>query len=249
MGYEGSSFYDDDRVFDAYSRLRERAENANDTLERPLILELLGEVRGHDFLDLGCGDARLGGELLAIGAASYLGVDGSQNMVSQAGKALQGTTGRVVRSELEKWSYPVAGFSRVCARLSLHYVSDIEQLFEKIHRTLRPGGLFVFSVEHPVITSSDLACDEAKQRPAWIVDNYFSRGRRVTRWRGADVVKYHRTVEDYFVALQGSGFRVESVRESNPVRSNFQSDETFLLYRRIPLFLFMAASKAEAPCK
>ena len=240
MNFEGSRFYDDDSVFGAYSRLRERTGSANDTLERPVILELLGEVGGHDFLDLGCGDAGFGKELLATGAASYLGVDGSQNMITQAGKTLEGTIGRVVRSELDEWTYPVASCSRVCARLSLHYVSNIGPLFQKIHRTLRPGGRFVFSVEHPVITSCDLSCDDVDTGQNWVVDNYFNRGKRVTRWLGANVVKYHRTVEDYFLALQAAGFTVESVRESNPVRSNFRSDETFVRRLRIPLFLFMA---------
>jgi hypothetical protein len=57
--YEGSKFYDDDGVFANYSQLRANPESANDTLEAPVIRELLGDVRGHDFLDLGCGQRRV----------------------------------------------------------------------------------------------------------------------------------------------------------------------------------------------
>ena len=81
MAHEGPELYDDPAAFALYAQLREQIDNANDTLERPIIRELLGDVRGLDFLDLGCGDAGFGKELLAADAASYHGVDGSKNMV------------------------------------------------------------------------------------------------------------------------------------------------------------------------
>ncbi|MEP7101200.1 MAG: methyltransferase domain-containing protein [Burkholderiales bacterium] len=245
MSYEGSTFYDDDGVFRNYADLRARSESANDTLERPMVRELLGEVRGEDILDLGCGSADFGLEMLAAGAASYLGVDGSRNMVEQAETALRGTPGRVVRSELQDWDYPVASCSRVCARLVLHYLPTLEPVFRQVHRALRPGGLFVFSVEHPVITSFDHAWEDARPREEWVVDHYFETGRRVTEWMGAEVVKYHRTVEDHFLALQAAGFTVESVRESRPVRENFRTEEAFRRRQRTPLFLFMAGRKSQ----
>ena len=72
MIYEGARFYDDPQVFETYQRHRQRPENPNDTLEKPIIVELLGNVRGANILDLGCGDAAVGAELLTNGAASYL---------------------------------------------------------------------------------------------------------------------------------------------------------------------------------
>ncbi|WP_334073772.1 hypothetical protein [Paenibacillus sp. A14] len=44
----------------------EGQENANDTLEKPVIWELLGDVSGKKVLDSGCGDARFGVELLNL---------------------------------------------------------------------------------------------------------------------------------------------------------------------------------------
>lgn len=43
-------------------------------------------------------------------------------------------------------------------------------------------------------------------RQEWIVDRYFDVGQRVTHWLGDQVVKYHRTVEEYFLGLQTAGF-------------------------------------------
>ena len=243
MAHDGPRFYDDPTAFAIYQQHRERADNANDTLERPVVLELLGDVRGLDVLDLGCGDGAFGKDLLDAGAASYCGVDGSTNMIAAAQSKLNGTRGVAHLAELQQWAYPTDSADRVTARLVLHYLENFEPIFAGVHRALRPGGRFVFSVEHPVITSCDKVWGGDGLRQDWVVDDYFVTGRRVTTWLGAEVVKYHRTVEDYFLALQAAGFTVQSVRESRPERRHFADDEQFARRQRIPLFLFMAAEK------
>lgn len=244
MGYEGSQFYDNETVFETYCQRRGRADNPNDTLEKPILLELLGSVEGKQVLDLGCGDAALGAELLAQGAASYLGLDGSYRMVDQAARHLADTTGQVEQADIRTWTYPANTFDQVIARLVLHYVEDVAPLFRQVFHTLRPGGLFVFSVEHPVITSCDRAYQGTQVRQEWIVDSYFDSGPRLTRWMGEQVVKYHRTVEDYFGGLQTAGFVVERLCESKPERHRFTDEQLYQRRNRIPLFLFLAARKS-----
>lgn len=243
MSYEGPQFYDNDMVFQTYSQHRQRLDNPNDTLEKPIVLALLGPVTGTDILDLGCGDAELGKELLDQGAASYLGLDGSRNMVERATDNLADTGGQVIRTDIRSWDYPPDTFDRVLARLVLHYIEDVEGLFHHIFQTLHTGGLFVCSVEHPVITSCDRALQPGIKRQDWIVDHYFDLGRREVHWLGAQVVKYHRSVEAYFMGLQAAGFVVEHLREARPERQWFASEETYQRRTRIPLFLFFAARK------
>jgi hypothetical protein len=64
MIYEGSAFYDDDAIFNTYMVSRKRADNPNNTLEKPVILELVDELTNQRILDLGCGDAAFGREAL-----------------------------------------------------------------------------------------------------------------------------------------------------------------------------------------
>ena len=194
-------------------------------------------------LDLGCGDAAIGRESLQNGAAAYLGIDGSANMVALATQTLAGAAGRVVQHAIEDWQYPETTFDLVLARLALHYVADLLALCAKIIQTLRPGGQLVFSVEHPVITSSDIAAQDSGLRQNWTVDDYFNTGPRVTNWMGGSVVKHHRTVEDYFAAVRASGLVVEALREARPRREHFTDEALFNRRKRIPLFLIMAARK------
>lgn len=243
MTHDGPAFYDDDAIFQTYMARRRRADNPNDTLERPVILELAGDLTRRRILDLGCGDAAFGREALAQGCQSYLGLEGSRNMVEIAQQNLAGTTGCVVHATLETWDYPGEAFDLVLSRLVLHYIEDLEAVFRKVYRTLAAGGRLVFSVEHPLITSCDRGWQGQGPRQDWIVDDYFNTGRRVTAWLGGQVVKYHRTVENYFTGLQQAGLIIESVREAEPQREWFHDDETYQRRQRIPLFLIMAGKK------
>jgi SAM-dependent methyltransferase len=243
MGTDGPDFYDDEQVFATYMAHRRRPDNPNDTIERPALLDLLGSVGGLRVLDLGCGDARFGRELLEAGCRSYTGLEASRNMIAAARETLAGTAGQLVEATIEGWSYPVAAFDLVVSRLALHYVEDFAALCDRVFAALAPGGRFVFSVEHPVITSCDRGWPAGTQRQDWVVDDYHRPGRRVTSWLGGEVVKYHRTIEGYFGALQDAGFTVERLLEGTPRREQFASEETYARRLRIPLFLLLAAGK------
>ena len=240
---DGASFYDDQDVFNTYMRGRQRAETPNDTIEKPVMMELIGPVQDKRILDLGCGDAAFGREALINGCESYVGIEGSQNMVAVAQQNLAGTKGEVILNTLESWDYPTAAFDLVISRLVLHYIDNIDTLFASIHRALVNKGQFIFSAEHPVITSTDKGWKAGTQRQDWVVDNYFDTGERITTWMGGTVRKYHRTIEDYFRAAQQSGFTIEHLREGHPQREHFLTDETYQRRKRIPLFLIMSLRK------
>ena len=221
---------------------RHGPDSPNDTLEKPILLEFVGSLADQRILDLGCGDAAFGREALAHGCRSYVGIEGSRNMVAAARETLASTTGEVIHANISTWDYPRDTFSLVISRLALHYVADLPATLARVWETLAPGGRFVFSVEHPVITSCARGW-QSGPRQDWLVDNYFETGLRETSWLGGNVIKYHRTVEEYFMALQQTGFVVDSLRESRPQREWFADEETYRRRRRIPLFLFLAGSK------
>ncbi|GAB4214202.1 MAG: class I SAM-dependent methyltransferase [Roseiflexaceae bacterium] len=245
MEYTGAEFFNDAAVLDTYMRHRYREDSPNNSMEGPVMMELIGDVAGQRVLDLGCGDGRFGLELLGLGAVSYLGLEGSGRMVRLAEEHLAGGPGRVLLQRVEEWDYPPRAFDLVVSRLALHYVADLPTLCQQVYRTLAPGGRFVFSVEHPVITSCDRSWPADTPRQEWTVDDYFLTGERVTNWLGSTVRKYHRTVEDHFAALQRAGLVVTTLREGLPRREHFHDQQTFEQRRRIPLFLFLVGEKMQ----
>lgn len=241
---EEQPFYDHPAVQAQYFAHRNRPDNPNDALERPIFLELAGDLAGLDILDLGCGDAAFGREALQQGAGSYEGIDAAEAMVELACQNLTGTSGRVRQESIEAWrAVQPEQVDLAVSRLALHYVEQLEPVFQKIYQALRPGGRLILSVEHPVITSNFANLTRGR-RTSWVVDDYFRLGARVHQWLGQEVTKYHRTMEDYLDLISHAGFELERLRESCPQRENFSSESEYNRRLRIPLFLLIAAHKA-----
>src|SRR5919198_5426449 len=154
MAKNGPEFYDDEVIFATYKSGREaRVDSPNETLEKPVFDELVGNLANLRILDLGCGNAGFGLEALQNGCRSYLGIDGSHKMIEAAKEKLVGTPAEVICEAIERWDYPLHQFDLVTSRLALHYIQEVEAVFAKVYQALVEGGRFIFSIEHPVITS------------------------------------------------------------------------------------------------
>jgi SAM-dependent methyltransferase len=237
----GMQFFEDASTHAAYQSRRESGQAPNETMERPAFEELLGDVRGLDLLDLGCGDGAYGRDLLIRGCRSYFGLDASRRMIDQAEATLQGTPGRVQHQAVEAYSFPTSAFDAVISRMTFHWLAELAPVFRGIGRCLRPGGRLVFSVEHPVVTSCSEARSDGEPRTNWIVDDYFVSGPRTALWFGVTVQKYHRTIEDYFPALRRAGFSVEDLREATPRADHIPDPAELRRRQRVPLILLISA--------
>jgi SAM-dependent methyltransferase len=239
---EDSEFYDNPNVQAYYRAHRAHTDNPNDALERPLFLELAGDLSNLDIIDLGCGNASFGREALLAGARSYTGVEVSHSMVALAQQMLVNTSGKVCHESIATWRSQPEQADLISSRLALHYVEHLAPVFREMYQSLRLGGRAIVSVEHPIITSSFASLANGR-RTTWTVDDYFKPGARVHNWLGSQVTKYHHTLEEYFSLVTDSGFELESLRESCPRRENFLNEAEYDRRLRIPLFLFIAARK------
>jgi predicted TPR repeat methyltransferase len=98
-----------------------------------------------DILDLGCGTG-LCGPLLKPLARRMVGVDLSPNMLAAAQK--RELYDELVCSDLAQYMIGKAGqFDLIVCTDVFIYVGALEKVFESAHQTLRPGGLFAFSLE------------------------------------------------------------------------------------------------------
>lgn len=243
MEYRGASAYNDEEFFKNYITRRNREESPNNIIEKPILLELIGNVEEKKVLDLGCGDAKFGYELLQKGCTSYDGVDGSDNMVREATKNLNGTGGKVHLASMEAWHFEADHFDLVISRLAFHYVEELKVLFKEVHKSLTDNGKFIFSVQHPVLTSSTKSAVASSSKTDWIVDDYFNSGVRIEPWIDKKVVKYHRTIEQYYRLLKQAGFMIDDIREGTPRPDEINSESEYKRRMRIPLFLMFSCKK------
>ena len=243
MDYKGANVYDQEDFLKNYMKRRGRKDSPNNAIETPIIYELIGDFQNKSILDLGCGDASFGKELLSQGAALYTGIEGSRQMVALAELNLNTDNGLIHHETMESYRYQENKFEIVTSRFAIHYVSDIHLLFQNIHKTLKNNGKFVFSVQHPLTTSSFASKQSGDKRGNWIVDDYFIEGERKEPWIEEIVVKYHRTIEQYFKTLTKCGFSVIDIREGTPKREHFSNDEEFERRLRIPVVLSFSCTK------
>lgn len=99
-----------------------------------------------DVLDLGCGTG-LCAPLLAPVARSMTGVDLAPKMLEVAGK--RGLYSSLVESDAAQFlqSQPPQSFDVVVSTDVFIYIGDLQPVFSGVKKTIRPGGLFGFSIE------------------------------------------------------------------------------------------------------
>lgn len=115
-----------------------------DTLERRLLLEMLGDINGQTILDVGCGDGEIAIELWRRGGI-VTGIDASPEMIDAARERAR-RHGADIRFELasaQLLPFKAAAFDHVVAITILCFLKDAQPAILEIARVLRPGGRFV----------------------------------------------------------------------------------------------------------
>ena len=144
------NIYDNETFFEGYSKLRDREGNANVLFEMPALFSMLPDLHGKTILDLGCGFGEHCMHFVNQGAAKVVGVDISEKMLKVARKENNAPNIVYLRMAMEHISELDEYFDLVVSSLAFHYVEDFEQLIKDCYDLLKPGGLLLFSQEHPL---------------------------------------------------------------------------------------------------
>ena len=202
---------------------------------RDRFLELLPQP-GRLTVDVGCGEGRLGRDLMNRGHR-VTGIDGSPTLARMAGDAEPSQLTVVADAARLPLGGGVADL--VVAMVSLQDIDDLEGSVAEVARILQPDGRFCFSVVHPMTSAGDFSGAEADS-PWVMTGSYFA-----VRSYSDDVERdglrmtftsVHRPLEAFSRALEGAGLLVEAVREVSP-----QDPST--RWSRLPGFLHVRAVK------
>lgn len=213
------NIYDDERFFQDYAQMPRSRQGLAGAGEWRQLEKLFPDLRGASVLDLGCGYGWHCRYAADQGAAEALGIDASARMIEEARRRCAHPRIRYEVLGLEDYAYPPAAFDLVVSNLALHYVADLEGIYRRVYRTLKPGGVFLFNIEHPVFTAGvnqSWARDPEGRILHWPVDRYFEPGERMTDFLGHGVVKQHHTLTQILMGLLRTGFLLEAVEEAQP---------------------------------
>jgi ubiquinone/menaquinone biosynthesis C-methylase UbiE len=222
-------------------------------------LKLLGNMKGKNVLEIGCGGGQNAIVLSKWGARS-VGMDISEEQIKFARKLAkkEGVKVRFYVGNMEDLSiFDSESFDIVLSSFGIGYVDNLEKTFQEVFRVLQKDGLFVFADVHPIADKGRII--RYGKRRIWGISNYFDRKRYMWRWKGTKVKFYgrHRTIQDYFHLLKGAGFVVETILEPEPYPINNLSEterkkipyleEEFVknydLWRRIPYTIIFKVRK------
>lgn len=214
--------YENDDFFAQYAQMGRSRDGLSAAGEWRQFRRMIPPLKGKRVLDLGCGYGWHCKYAAEQGAAEVLGIDLSSKMLEEALRRNRDERLCYRVCGIEEYEYPKDAWDCVISNLALHYVADLDGVFQKVHRTLAPGGTFVFNIEHPVFTAGvdqDWVYDEKGRPLHWPVDDYFKPGLRLTHFLGCQVEKQHHTLTQILMGLLESGFMLEAVEEAQPPRS------------------------------
>jgi SAM-dependent methyltransferase len=177
---------------------------------------LLGDVRGLQLLELGCGAAQCARWLTSRGAR-VVASDLSAGMLAQArGLAARPGAPRpagLVQADARRLPFADDAFDLAFSAYgALPFVADPERVTAEVARVLRPGGRWAFSITHPIRWAFP---DDPGEAGLTAFHPYFDRTPYVERDAAGRVLyaEHHRTLGDRIRDLVAAGLVLDDLVE------------------------------------
>ena len=196
-------------------------------------LEVLGDVRGKDVLELGCGAAQWS-IFLARRGARPVGLDNSRRQLAHARRLMveHGVEFPLIHASAECVPLPDEGFDVVFCDHGAMSFADPARTVPEVARLLRPGGLLAFNMSSPFW---DLCWNEARERvDRTLHADYF----QFRRWEGNEHVEFQLPYGEWIRLFRRNGFVVEDLielRAPEGARSSYRTGPELRWGRRWPM--------------
>jgi SAM-dependent methyltransferase len=189
-------------------------------------------------LDIGCGEGRVGRDLLKVGH-TVVGVDWSDTMCKAAATHPE-TPISAIGGDANKLPLADASVDCAIAFMSLQTIDDMPGALTEIARVLEDGKKLTLAIVHPMYSGGRFFKTGDSSVDFVIEQSYFESGNRVRRSgrNGKEVIIHgrHRPLQAYVTALIRVGFSIEELHE---VTEEDQDDPR----HRIPMFLDILATR------
>ena len=229
----------------------QRVTGTDDTFYRrlaPFLWDRLGDIRNLDVLDLGCGHGWLA-SLLQQAGARVTGIDGSAVLLAEATGRYPGVA--FAQHDLATGlPSPSAHYDRVVSHMVLMDIPELDTLMADIARSLRPGGVMVFSILHPAFFSRAIVDEGPDYERYRKVTGYLE---HETRWIESfgGHQHYHRPLSWYIDQICRHGLVVTGLHEPPALPTADIPPQEWTDYQRwfstIPTMLAISCRKLPEP--
>ena len=197
-------------------------------------------------LDVGAGEGQVARLAAATGASSVVGAEPAWGQLEVA--AERGGGPRYVRCSAERLPFADASFDAVVACLVFEHVQGVDAAIAQVARVLRPGGRFVFFLNHPLLQTpnsgwiDDHVVDPPEQY--WRVGPYLVEDVTMEEVeQGVFLPFVHRPLSRYVNAMAAGGLLVTHMEEPAPPVGFLARATEYQQAATIPRLLLLRAEK------
>jgi 2-polyprenyl-3-methyl-5-hydroxy-6-metoxy-1,4-benzoquinol methylase len=255
MKDEATSHSELDAVRDAWNAnaavwsdgVRAKRDSMRAAYHDPTLFSMIGDISGMCILDIGCGEG-ITARALGKAGATVVGLDVSTELIARARNSA-GDRVRYVEGSFTaiEDAIPNERFDLVISVMALMDSPDLEATAKAVRLALKPGGRFIFSVMHPLFTSS--TNEFVENETAVLMRDYFDRTMHVSQWsfhgdtsvRPFSIPTFPRTIGDYVNELADADLRIVRIEEPQPSDEAIASVPRLARYTKFPFYLFIEA--------
>ncbi len=248
-----------DRMAHHYRDFVEEAASYSRMIILPALRDLLPDLTGKNVLDAGCGSGHSTFFLEQFGPARITGIDFSDEMLRMAEleKDQRGSQAEFIRADVQDLSaFADNQFDLLVSINVTHFLPALQPFAVECARLLRPGGLLIWGIIHPMYSAMyPLARPDGSfpEREDWQM-RYHDKSLRayvqpwIERAQGSEpflTSSHHHTFSDYLDALWKAGLNLNALVEPVPLEAFKQAHPTrYHAYMRIPTFALLRAEKS-----
>jgi ubiquinone/menaquinone biosynthesis C-methylase UbiE len=211
----------------------------------PIVVEW---TSGFDrILEVGTGEGQVARAIVAENGAKVVGVDPTVNQIVEAARRGAGPT--YVRSGAESLPFPDASFDAVVCCLVFEHIDDVDGALFEVSRVLRPGGRFVFCLNHPLLQTpgsgwiDDQILDPPEQY--WRIGPYLTEQAVVEEVEKDVYIRFvHRPLGRYINAMADVGMTIERMLEPAPPAGFIARAPEYTEVATVPRLLTLVARRS-----
>ena len=188
-------------------------------------LKLLGEVEEKRIVELGCGAAE-NSITLAKKGGICTGVDVSLEQLKYAKNVIKENNVKIelIEGDIENLTMiDDAVFDIAISTFALDWMQDLNAAFKEAYRILKPNGIFVFSLQHPIYNL--LGAEHTNLKELKITVSYFEKEVTFVESTGIDLRVHASKISDIINGLIKIGFKIEVILEPKPLERDILPHE------------------------
>lgn len=194
-------------------------------------LNLIPEIKGKTFLEIGCGSGRSIKYLTDNGAKKVYGLDLSSKQLEEATahnkKEIDNGKVELIQSPMEE-RINIEPVDFAISVYALGWTPEPEITLKNIHSYLKPGGLFIWSWDHTIFTNIKYQDGKFVVVYSYHEENLLE----VKDWtkEGATAHMTYRKTSTWFQHMRNSGFEVIAYHEPKPKDMNWGHENPLKYY-------------------